>query len=85
VSTVRARNRAAVVEVLDRARRAGDLARGSDLNLIADVLLGATYSRLRELNRRLDPNWIRAMVRLVLAGASPRCACANSSPGSPSK
>jgi AcrR family transcriptional regulator len=69
VSSVRDRNRAAVIEVLEHARRAGDLRSRRDLRLVADLLLGATYSRLRESNRRLDPQWVTAMVRLVLNGA----------------
>jgi hypothetical protein len=69
VAQVRQRNRRAVLDLLERAQRAGDLPRRADLGLIADALLGTIYSRLRESNGRLDRRWLRALVRLVLAGA----------------
>lgn len=69
---IRERNRAVVLDVLERARTRGDLPSSANPRLMADILLGTTYSRLRESSRPLDSTWVRALVRFVLASARAR-------------
>jgi hypothetical protein len=56
--------------VLERARQRGDLPRRVDVELLLDVLTGTIHGRLRDCPRPLDPQWVRKIVRLVLAGAT---------------
>jgi AcrR family transcriptional regulator len=70
VAMMRERHRAPVRELLERARRRGDLPRGRNVELLLDVLIGAIYNRLRESARPLDRAWVRSVVRLVLAGVA---------------
>jgi AcrR family transcriptional regulator len=71
VEAIRERHRAPARDLLKRARRRADLPRRADLELMLDVLIGTVYSRLRESARPLDEKWVRAVVRLVLAGVGP--------------
>jgi AcrR family transcriptional regulator len=68
VAAIRERHRAPARDLLTRARRRGDLPRQADLELMLDVLIGTVYSRLRESAAPLDDQWVKAVVRLVLAG-----------------
>jgi AcrR family transcriptional regulator len=68
VAAIRERHRAPARELLTQARQRGDLPRHADLELMLDVLIGTVYTRLRESARPLDEKWVRAVVRLVLAG-----------------
>lgn len=61
-------HRAPARKVLEHAKRRGELPRDTDLGLLLDVLTGAIYSRLRECPDPLDPDWVRRVIRLVLAG-----------------
>jgi AcrR family transcriptional regulator len=72
VCDIRELHRAPARQLLERARRRGDLARTADLELLLDVLTGTIYTRLRECPEPLDPQWVRRVVRLVLSGAGAR-------------
>jgi hypothetical protein len=69
VGVIRERHRAPARLVLQAARRRGDLPKHVDVELVLDILMGTIYGRLRECPRPLDPQWVRRIVRLVLAGA----------------
>jgi AcrR family transcriptional regulator len=70
VRAIRERHRAPARNVLERARRRGDLPKRVDIELLLDILTGTIYGRLRECPRPLDPNWVKRVVRLVLSGAA---------------
>ena len=65
---LREMHRAPARRLLEHARRRRQLPRGTDLELLLDVLTGAIYARLRECPDPLDPDWVRRVVRLVLSG-----------------
>ena len=69
VAGLRTRHRAPAYATLRRARTQGHLPAAADLDLMLDLLFGAMYTRLRESAAPLDPKWIKAAVRLVVAGA----------------
>jgi AcrR family transcriptional regulator len=69
VAEIRERHRAPARSVLERARRRGDLPKRADIELLLDILIGTVYGRLRDCPKPLDPQWVRRVVRLVLAGA----------------
>ena len=71
VAAIRERHRAPARDLLSRARRRGDLPRRADIELMLDVLIGTVYTKLRESARPLDEQWVRAVVRLVLASVGP--------------
>jgi AcrR family transcriptional regulator len=70
VAEIRQRHRAPARRILEHARRRGDLPKRVDIELMLDVLTGTIYGRLRECPRPLDPQWVKRVVRLVLAGAA---------------
>src|SRR6478735_11259258 len=70
VEVIRERHRAPARSVLERARKRGDLPRRADIDLLLDVLIGTVHGRLRDCPHPLDPQWVRKVVRLVLAGAA---------------
>jgi AcrR family transcriptional regulator len=70
VHELRELHRAPARQLLEQARRRGDLPRSADTELLLDVLTGTVYSRLRERPEPLDPQWVRRVVRLVLSGAA---------------
>jgi AcrR family transcriptional regulator len=70
VSVIRERHRAPARTVLERARRRGDLPKRVDIELVLDILTGTIHGRLRDCPRPLDQQWVRRVVRLVLAGAN---------------
>ena len=70
VAELRERHRAPARRVLEHARRRGDIPKRADIELLLDILTGTIYGRLRECPRPLDPQWVRRVVRLVLAGAA---------------
>jgi len=70
VQVIKERHRAPARSVLERARQRGDLPRRVDVELLLDVLTGTIHGRLRDCPRPLDPQWVRKIVRLVLAGAT---------------
>jgi AcrR family transcriptional regulator len=67
-SELREMHRTPARRLLEHARRRGELPRGTDLELLLDVLTGAIYARLRECPHPLDPDWVRRVIRLVLSG-----------------
>jgi len=69
-ASLRDRHRAPGREILQRARRRGDLPAHVPIELTLDVLLGAVYTRLRSTTLPPDRAWLEAVVRLVLAGAA---------------
>jgi hypothetical protein len=69
-AAVREAHRAPARVLLEHARRRGELPRRTDLTLLLDVLIGAVYARLREANAPLHRDWVRRVIRLVLAGVS---------------
>lgn len=69
-AAVREAHRAPARVLLEHARRRGELPRRADLGLLLDVLTGAVYGRLREANAPLDREWVRRVIRLVLAGVT---------------
>ena len=56
--------------MLEHARRRGDLPKRVDIELLLDILTGTIHGRLRDCPRPLDEQWVRRVVRLVLAGAT---------------
>ena len=70
VRVVKERHRAPARIVLERARRRGELPERIDIELLLDVLTGTIHGRLRDCPRPLDEQWVRRVVRLVLAGAA---------------
>ena len=77
---LRGLHRAPVRQVLDHARRRGELPRKTDVDLLIDVFFGTIYGRLREAPHPLDPDWLRRVIRLVLGGvAAPGLARGSSS------
>jgi AcrR family transcriptional regulator len=66
---LRERHRAPARQVLEHARRRGDLPKRVDIELLLDVLTGTINARLRERPGPLDSNWVGRVVRLVLSGA----------------
>ena len=70
VQVIKERHRAPARSVLERARQRGDLPRRADIELLLDVLTGTIHGRLRDCPRPLDEQWVRKVVRLVLAGAT---------------
>jgi AcrR family transcriptional regulator len=70
LADLRERHRAPARRVLEHARRRGDLPRRVDIELLLDILTGTIYGRLRDCPRPLDSQWVRRVVRLVLAGAA---------------
>ena len=52
----------------EHARSRGELPGRTDIDLLLDVLTGAVYGRLRECPEPLDRDWVRRVIRLVLAG-----------------
>ena len=70
VRVIKERHRAPARRVLELARRRGDLPRRVDIELLLDVLTGTIHGRLRECPRPLDKQWVRRVIRLVLAGAT---------------
>jgi AcrR family transcriptional regulator len=73
-AAIRERHRAPARNLLLAARRRGDLPRQTDIELMLDVLIGTVYSRLRESADPLDRKWVKAVVRLVLAGVVSKAA-----------
>ena len=67
-SELREMHRTPARRLLEHARRRGELPRGTDVELLLDVLTGAIYGRLRECPGPLDPDWVRRVIRLVLSG-----------------
>ena len=67
-SELREMHRTPARRLLEHARRRGELPRGTDVDLLLDVLTGAIYGRLRECPGPLDPDWVRRVIRLVLSG-----------------
>ena len=70
VQVIKERHRAPARSVLEQARKRGDLPRRADIELLLDVLIGTIHGRLRDCPRPLDTQWVRKVVRLVLAGAT---------------
>ncbi len=70
VREMRERHRAPARAVLENARRRGDLPRSADVELLLDILIGTIHGRLRDCPHPLDPQWVRRVVRIVLAGAT---------------
>ena len=70
VRVVKERHRAPARTVLEQARRRGELPKRIDIELLLDVLTGTIHGRLRDCPRPLDEQWVRRVVRLVLAGAT---------------
>jgi len=70
VRVIKERHRAPARSVLERARRRGDLPKHVDIELLLDILTGTIHGRLRDCPRPLDEQWVRRVVRLVLAGAT---------------
>ena len=70
VRVIKERHRAPARNVLEQARRRGDLPRRIDIELLLDILTGTIYGRLRDCPRPLDRQWVRRVIRLVLAGAT---------------
>ena len=70
VQVIKERHRAPARAVLERARKRGDLPKRVDIELLLDVLTGTIHGRLRDCPRPLDSQWVRKVVRLVLAGAT---------------
>jgi AcrR family transcriptional regulator len=70
VQVIKERHRAPARTVLEHARQRGDLPKRVDIELVLDVLTGTIHGRLRECPRPLDEQWVRRVVRLVLAGAT---------------
>ena len=70
VQVIKERHRAPARSVLERARKRGDLPKRADIELLLDVLTGTIHGRLRDCPRPLDSQWVRKVVRLVLAGAT---------------
>jgi AcrR family transcriptional regulator len=70
VAELRARHRAPGRDVLERAKRRGELGRDTDVELLLDILMGAVYARLRATSRPPKRAWLTGVVRLVLAGAT---------------
>ena len=70
VLEIKERHRAPARSVLEQARRRGDLPRRVDIELLLDILTGTIHGRLRDCPRPLDEQWVRRVVRVVLAGAT---------------
>ena len=70
VLEIKERHRAPARSVLEQARRRGDLPKRVDIELLLDILTGTIHGRLRDCPRPLDEQWVRRVVRLVLAGAT---------------
>jgi AcrR family transcriptional regulator len=70
VCEIRERHQAPARSMLEHARRRGTLPKRIDVELLLDILTGTIYGRLRECPHPLDPQWVRGVVRLVLAGAA---------------
>jgi AcrR family transcriptional regulator len=70
VHEIKERHRAPARSVLERARRRGDLPKRVDIELLLDILTGTIHARLRDCSHPLDEQWVRRVVRLVLAGAA---------------
>jgi AcrR family transcriptional regulator len=66
------RRRALTRKVLERARTRGELRRGVDIDLVIDVIGGATTFRLLQGHAPLDRRFAESLVDLVLAGAGRR-------------
>ena len=58
--------------VIERAVARGELRRDLDVDLMIDVIGGATTFRLLQGHAPLNSRFARALVALVLAGARPR-------------
>jgi AcrR family transcriptional regulator len=71
VGVIKERHRAPARTVLEHARRRGDIPKRVDIELVLDILTGTIHGRLRDCPRPLDEQWVRRVVRLVLAGAIP--------------
>jgi AcrR family transcriptional regulator len=56
--------------VITRAIRRGELPKGSDPELIAAALLGPLHSRVYLKREPIDDAFLRALIRLVVAGAA---------------
>jgi AcrR family transcriptional regulator len=70
VRVIKERHRAPARSVLEHAQRRGDLPRRVDIELLLDILTGTINGRLRDCPRPLDKQWVRRVIRLVLAGAT---------------
>lgn len=60
--------RAETLEVVERARRSGEISADADGELLLDLLNGALYYRLLWRNQRLNEAEVEPLVDLVLAG-----------------
>ena len=70
VQVIKERHRAPARAVLEHARRRGELPKRVDIELLLDILTGTIHGRLRDCPRPLDQEWVKRVVRLVLAGAT---------------
>ena len=70
VQVIKERHRAPARAVLEHAQRRGELSKRVDIELLLDVLTGTIHGRLRDCPRPLDREWVKRVVRLVLAGAT---------------
>jgi hypothetical protein len=62
--------------MLDRAIERGEIPIGSDVDLIMDLLYGATYHRLLQGHLPIDPAFIAGVARMVAQGAKSGAAIA---------
>jgi AcrR family transcriptional regulator len=70
IATLREQHRAPGREILQRAKRRGELGPGTDVEVLLDVLMGAVYARLRATSAPPGRVWLTAVVQLVVAGAT---------------
>jgi AcrR family transcriptional regulator len=71
VRVIKERHRAPARSVLEHAQLRGDLPKRVDIELLLDILTGTIHGRLRDCPRPLDKQWVKRVIRLVLAGATP--------------
>lgn len=69
-SVVVAPRRAAFAQVLERAEQRGELRRGLDYDLVADLLIGPMYNRLLVTGRPVTPAVADHLAELVLTAIS---------------
>ena len=66
------RRRAATREILRRGVERGEIAPGTDLELMIDMLFGPVWFRLLVQHARLDAGFARQLVQAILAAFAPK-------------
>ncbi|MDD3765232.1 MAG: TetR/AcrR family transcriptional regulator [Nevskiales bacterium] len=72
LAKVNDRRRVPLRQIIERAVERGELVRGTDVELVIDVLQGAIAIRLYFLLDQVTEDWIRSLVQLIRDGAGRR-------------